>query len=77
MIRRATIHDALKSGKQLIDEIIENRLPPPAVGDSVEREWTDAMAHFIHKKVLTATANVKRAGYTTHDENWLLIVSGS
>ncbi len=39
------------------------------MGDSVERNWAEAMAHFIGKKALSA----QKPGYAVHDEQWLMI----
>ena len=39
------------------------------VGDSVERRWAEAMAHFIGRKV----ASAQKPGYAVYDEQWLII----
>ena len=68
-IRAATIGEPRKNGKQVQREVEQDRMPPPMEGDSVERNWTDAMAHFIEKKVASAL----KPNYADHDELWLTI----
>ena len=41
----------------------------PRMGDSVERDWVDAMLHVAERKAGRFT----RPGFATHDENWLLL----
>lgn len=65
----AAVGEPRKSRKQLLKEIEENRFPPPMVGDSVERSWAEAMAHFVGRKV----ASTKKPGYAVYDEQWLAI----
>lgn len=68
-IRTAIVGEARKNGKQVHKEVAEDRMPPPMEGDSVERHWTDAMAHFVEKKVASAL----KPNYAVHDELWLTI----
>lgn len=68
-IRPAAAGEPRKSKKQLLQEIEANRFPPPMVGDSVERGWAAAIAHFVEMKVATA----QKPGYTTYGEQWLAI----
>lgn len=69
LVTPAAVGEARKSRKQLLKEIEENRFPPPMVGDSVERRWAEAMAHFIVRKV----ASAQKPGYAVYDEQWLAI----
>jgi hypothetical protein len=68
-VQRAAINEPRKSSTQLIEEI-ETNLPGKVwAGDSVERDWVDAMVHFFGKKLVTA----KRPGFKLFEENWLLV----
>lgn len=58
-----------KSAKKLIEELKKDRAGPPWMGDSVEREWSDAMLHFINLKVVAFAKD----GFEKFDQNWLLI----
>lgn len=69
LVTPAAIGEARKSRKQLLKEIEANRFPPPMVGDSVERGWAEAIAHFIARKV----ASAQKPGYAAYDEQWLAI----
>jgi hypothetical protein len=69
MMRNAVPCESRKSKKQLLAEIKENRMPPPMIGDSVERGWAEAMVHFVENKAASAS----KPGYAAHDENWLVI----
>jgi len=67
--RPATVDEPRKKRKELQKEIDENWMPPPMMGDSVERNWADAMAHSIAKKLAVA----RKPGYKSHDQQWLAI----
>ena len=41
----------------------------PRMGDSVERDWVEAMLHFVARKTVTFF----KPGFTHHPANWLLI----
>jgi hypothetical protein len=69
LIQPARVGEPRKSRKVLQDEIDRNRMPPPMMGDSVERNWADAMEYFISKKV----ASAQKPGYAVHDEQWLVV----
>ncbi|GAA0405233.1 hypothetical protein ACFOY5_08150 [Massilia aurea] len=69
LMRSAVVGEPRKSKKQLLAEIEEDRMPPPMMGDSVERAWAEAIAHFVDNKV----ASAKKPGYAAHDEHWLVI----
>lgn len=68
-IERAVPGEKVRSTKQLLKEIAEERPGPPWCGDSAEREWAAAMAHFATKKA----KSVAKAGYERGDETWLLV----
>lgn len=68
-IRSVAVDEPRKRRGQLTAEISLNRLPPPMMGDSVERNWADAMAHFVRTKV----ASAKKPGYASYSEHWLAI----
>ena len=42
---------------------------PPWIGDSVERDWAQAISHFAHKKL----EKLRAGAYPDYAENWLLI----
>ncbi len=67
--RPASITEPRKSRSVLMAEIEADKPSPGWIGDSVERSWAEAMAHFIGKKVEVAG----REGFTLFDENWLLM----
>lgn len=69
LMRSAVVGEPRKSKKQLLVEIEEDRMPPPMMGDSVERGWAEAMTHFVDSKV----ASAGKPGYAAHDEHWLAI----
>ena len=61
--------EARKTTKQLKHEI-NNTVPSGGwAGDSVEVNWSEAMEHFIELKEI----NASKPGYTSFDENCLLI----
>ncbi len=64
-----SIDEPVKRSKKMIAEIQEDRLGTVWEGDSVEREWANAMAHVISEKVASAS----RTGFDKFEENWLLI----
>lgn len=68
-VRPATAGEPRKSRKELQKEIDEDWMPPAMAGDSVERNWADAMVHSITKKCAIA----RKPGYKAHDQQWLLI----
>ncbi|MDH5728653.1 MAG: hypothetical protein OEZ58_06660 [Gammaproteobacteria bacterium] len=61
--------EAKKPAKELIEEIQANQSGPGWEGDSVEREWSEAMLHFINRKIEAST----REGFEKFEQNWLLI----
>lgn len=68
-VRPATVEDPRKSRQDLQKEIEEDRMPPPMMGDSVERNWAEAIAAGIAKKVVSA----RKPAYRAHDQYWLAI----
>ena len=58
-----------KFAKELIEEIEANQAGAGWAGDSVEREWADAMFHFIEQKVAT----LLKKGFERFEQDWLLI----
>jgi len=58
-----------KAAKELIEEIEANHGGAGWAGDSVEREWADAMFHFIEQKVAT----LLKDGFEWFEKDWLLI----
>ena len=58
-----------KTAKHLKKEIEENRAGSGWAGDSVEREWSEAMFHFINTKIDT----LMKEGFERFDKDWLLI----
>lgn len=58
-----------RSTKRLLKEIEADDAGDGWVGDSVEREWANAVAHFATEKV----RSVQKDGYDRGDETWLLM----
>jgi hypothetical protein len=61
--------ESKKSAKELIKEIQANHSGPGWEGDSVEREWSDAMLHFVKGKIEI----LSKAGFEKFKHNWLLM----
>lgn len=66
---RATPGEPRKSAAELREEIEADEPGSGWAGDSAEREWATAMAHFVIKKISKATA----PDFARHPENWLMI----
>jgi hypothetical protein len=58
-----------KKANKLIKEIEKNDAGDGWVGDLVEKEWADAMFHFLQQKKEV----VRKEGFERFDEDWLLI----
>lgn len=58
-----------KTAKELIEEIQANHSGSGWAGDSVEREWSEAMHHFVKGKMET----FEKEGFEKFKQNWLLI----
>ncbi len=58
-----------KPAKELIEQIQANHSGPGWAGDSVEREWSEAMFHFVKGKIET----LAKEGFEKFKQNWLLI----
>ena len=58
-----------RPAKKLIKEIQANQAGDGWAGDSVEREWSEAMLHFVKEKIET----VGKKGFEKFERNWLLI----
>lgn len=58
-----------KPAKKLIEEIQANHSGSGWAGDSVEREWSEAMLHFVKGKIETLVKD----GFEKFNQNWLLI----
>lgn len=69
LIWSAAVDEPRKSREQLLVEIKSDQMPPPMIGDSVERGWAEAMGRFVGEKV----ASARKPGYAAYDENWLVI----
>ena len=61
--------ESRKPAKRLIEEIEANRPYNDWDGDSVDREWAEAMFYFIEQKV----AALLKEGFQRFDVDWLLI----
>jgi len=61
--------ERVKKGKDLEKEIEENKAGDGWEGDSVERDWAEAMECFVSDK----RGSMQKAGFSLFDENWLLI----
>lgn len=58
-----------KKAKRLIKEIEADEAGDGWVGDSVEREWAEAINHFVLEKQV----KIAKDGFERYDENWLLV----
>lgn len=59
-----------KRSAQEIRDIARGRVPTyPHMGDSIERDWVEAMLYFAERKADRFT----RPGFAQHDRNWLLV----
>lgn len=65
----ASIRDTVKKKNQILGEILADEPEPPWCGDFTERNWVEAMAHFINKKSASACKN----GYQRYGDNRLMI----
>jgi len=61
--------DRKKNAKQLLREIEADEPGDGWVGNSVEREWSEAMFHFTQTKL----SKFSKPGFRKFQENWLLI----
>ena len=53
-----------------IEDIARGRVPTyPHMGDSIERDWVEAMLYFARRKADKFTL----PGFSKHDRNWLLV----
>ncbi len=68
-IKRSKPGEKKRKAKQLILEIEENKPSGPWMGDSVEKEWVEAMCHFTDRKFNSS----KKIGYSHFEKNSLLI----
>jgi hypothetical protein len=55
--------------KERLEVARGDRAGPPWVGNMAERQWAEAMAHFIARK----TEKLRRGDYAEFESNWLLI----
>lgn len=68
-VQPVAVTDPKKSRAQIEEEIDADEAGDGWCGESVERNWADAMAYFVEKKV--AVAN--KTGFARFAGNWLLI----
>jgi hypothetical protein len=68
-ITAISIHDPVKSSEEILAEINEDKMGDGWCGDSAERNWAEAMAHFINKKVVSA----EKEGYDLFGDDRLII----
>ncbi len=68
-IPRATPGERKKSTAELREEIELDAPGAPWMGNAPEREWAEAMFHFVRTKV----AKVQKPGFTRFPCNWLVI----
>ena len=61
--------ESKRPAKELIEEIQSNHSGTGWAGDSVEREWSEAMLHFVKGKNET----LAKEGFEKFKQNWLLI----
>ena len=68
-IRRSVPGEPVLTREQAIQEIEADKPGPAWCGDSPEREWAEAMAYFVKQKL----ERMRKPGFKTFDENWLLV----
>jgi hypothetical protein len=68
-VQRAHIGEPRKSSKQIEADILTNEPGEPWIGDSMEKEWVEAMLFFVSNKLSSANKN----GFQRHDKTWLAI----
>jgi hypothetical protein len=65
----ATPGEPRKTAAELRQEIESDEAGDGWAGDSAEREWAAAMAHYVKEKMTKATVD----GFAHHAANWLLV----
>lgn len=68
-VRRESLTEPLKTSAAIKEEIAANRMTPGWYGDSVEREWVQAMTHFVVKK----SRSTQRPGFARFEKTWLVV----
>lgn len=65
----ATIGERAKGSKEIRAEIEADKMSEGWIGESVERNWVEAMTHFVSKRV----KSVQSLDYARFDHTWLVI----
>lgn len=68
-VELAWVHDQPMTGREILAKVEADEMGGGFFGDSVERSWAEAIAHFMEKKA----ASAKKDGYKLYAENWLMI----
>jgi len=68
-VRRSIPGEPLLTRKEAIREIEADKPGPAWCGNSPEREWAEAMAYFVKRKI----ERMQKPGFETFDERWLLV----
>jgi hypothetical protein len=68
-IRRSIPGEPLLTREEAIREIEADKPGPAWCGNSPEREWAEAMAYFVNRKI----ERMQKPGFETFDESWLLV----
>jgi hypothetical protein len=68
-VSTASVHDPARSSGEILDDIVADEPGDGWCGDSVERNWAEAMAYFINKKA----ASAKKNGYQLYGDDRLMI----
>jgi hypothetical protein len=69
MLQSSIPGEPRKSTSQLLEEMNAEDQGQMWIGNASEKQWAEAMIHFISKKLEV----VRRDGFQRHDKNWLLI----
>lgn len=64
-----SVHDPVKKTCEILEEILADEIGDGWCGDSVERNWAEAIAYFIKKKV----ENSRKPGYSLYGDDRLVI----
>ena len=68
-LRHASLHEPVRRRDETIAEIEADEAGDGWVGDSAEREWAEAVAHYALGKIDRAN----QPGFESFDETWLVM----
>lgn len=68
-VTAASVHDPVKTKSEILADILADESGDGWCGDSVERNWAEAISHFVQRKVKSA----KKDGYVLYGDDRLMI----